>query len=65
MVINAQIIGIHDGSVYPIQSQSSNPKSESSFNISKLFKYKPTLDKSSMKSKIVFKCDIGKQNEIT
>ena len=40
-------------------------KSKSSFNTSKLFKYKPTLDKSSMKSKIEFKCDIGKQNEIT
>ena len=44
-------------------SQSSNPKSKSSSNISKLFKYKPTLDKSSMKSKIEFKYDIEKQDE--
>ena len=56
MVINAQIIGIHDESVYPIQNQSSNPKSKSIFSI-----YKPTLDKSIMKSKIEFKSDIGKQ----
>ena len=61
--INAQVIASHDES---IQSQSSNPKSKSSSNISKIIsdiynRDKPTLDKSSMKSKFEFKFDIEEE----